>query len=76
MVNGLLWSPILVCLKMMGPGLESFVPIAAISMTGENRTMSRSDPMMSNSLFIAQLSVLVSGTYRMLMTGRPIRSSV
>ena len=50
-------------------------PMAAKSITGEDRTMSTSAPTMSMARFIKALPRLSRGMRRRLMRGRPFRLS-
>ena len=75
-MKGLLLSPTLSCLKMIGPFDVSLIPITANSMMGENSIIATSAPIISMILFTILFPVSVRGTYLMLMTGSPSRSSV
>ena len=60
---------------MMGPGELSFTPTAASSITGEDRTMSTSEPAISMARFTKALPRLSRGMRRRLIRGRPFRLS-
>ena len=63
-------------MKITGPGLEHFTRIADNSMIGDVMMMPNREPTISMALLIIIFPVLVSGTYRILITGSPMRSSV
>ena len=60
---------------MMGPGEDSFTPIAAMSISGEVSTISTSELMMSAVRFSMALPRLSSGMRRRLMSGSPFTMS-
>ena len=59
----------------MGPGEVKRMISATVSITGLKSTMPTSAPQMSMARFRAALTGSVSGTARILMTGRPSMSS-
>ena len=59
-----------------GPGEVSFTRAAHSSITGENSTIAAMEPKISIVLFTREGNVLLKGTYRILITGSPRRSSV
>lgn len=58
------------------PRAGGFYKIAAASITGDATISPAREPTTSIARFAIQFNVLVSGTYRILMTGSPIKSSV
>ena len=75
-MNDLLCKPTLSCLYITGPGEDSLMAMRAISMMGENTTISMTDPTISMALFMNLFSALVRGTFLILMTGIPSASSI
>ena len=77
MVNSFLFRPTRCWRNRIGPGLDSFTPMAAISMMGLVSTISTRLPTMSMPRFKAALSMLSSGMVRMLISfTEPITSTV
>ena len=63
-------------LKFEGPLLVVFTKIARINNNGERIIRPQAEPTISTVLFAILFTVLVNGTYRILITERPLISSV
>ena len=73
--KGRLCLPTLSCLKMMGPLESSRIKSATSSIRGPKRMMPTRAPKISISRFTKALKGSVKGTFRILMTGSPSKSS-